>query len=260
MVGIRLSSKQCGVIEDKPIAPEPIIPLDQLVAPAPSKPRRARLWPQLIGVVIVIAALVLHQRGASLLVILGAWLLLGLGGLWCLVGVCGHRPKWAAAIGLTAAAGYAGFFVFEASRLMGGDVRARDYPKVIASYPIGLAHFPRQIPADARDVRIAADGPFTPIPAPDWHVEARFITSPDAAQQILEQARKAAISPDLSFNQMSFASIPDQLQTADDADSATPLPPGYQSFILANPHGGGNVGGVTVSVQRGEVIYWLFEM
>jgi hypothetical protein len=119
------------------------------------------------------------------------------------------------------------------------------------------AGLPANIPASVTGVRVYAQGPHERLPAPDWNMELRYITTPAAAAQLVaaSKAVDASLKSSVTFG---WSGVPDGLQTADDQEATTPLPPGFQSFLLANPDGI-NITGVTINAATGEVIYWIRE-
>ena len=139
---------------------------------------------------------------------------------------------------------------------------AKDYPALRAACNQSIvSHFPASIPANATKVRIYAVGPNQRVlRVPDWMMEVRYFVPPTAAQAVEDSAStiSKALATKPGSNQTAIGYVPDRLHTLDDSGDSTPIPAGFNSYIVANP-GGSNVGGVTINAQTGEVIYWFFE-
>lgn len=116
------------------------------------------------------------------------------------------------------------------------------------------------IPSDATGVVIYSEA-FAPLPyasmIKDRDLELRFILPPPSAQALRDKARLDSAS--LKNPNDSALNMMDHLRTADDMNPVTPLPAGFESFLLANPSAT-SACCVSVNVQTGEVVYWIFEM
>jgi hypothetical protein len=134
-----------------------------------------------------------------------------------------------------------------------GRFGAADYSWIRSALPDLVAHMPRSIPSDARNVRIYAPTVRSFFPAPDHMIELRFIVPSVTAAAIQQAAAAKQITATFGWQHLQTT-----LSTAEDEDPSTPLGPGFVSYLLVNPSGS-NIGGVTVNVTTGEVIYWFFE-
>ena len=134
-----------------------------------------------------------------------------------------------------------------------------EYQRLRGMMPPKLAAgLPTAIPPGVTGVRLRAFGPREGLlPAPDWNMELRYVTTPADAAQVEAGAivTDAALKDSVNF---SWRGVENGLSTADDQNSATPLPAGFKSYLLANPSET-NMTGVSVNAATGEVIYWIFE-
>lgn len=167
----------------------------------------------------------------------------------------------AAAVAIVCGAGLAAVVAIgwmRVSASIRGDFGPEDYGRLFLESGWGQYGLPARLPASARDVRIHAPASAPSLmPSPDQYVEVRSVLPVAEAEALLEGARAAGAGIKVD-TLPSFDFMIARLRTAHDSDEHTSLPETLESVIITNP-GGANVGGVSVDVQSGEVVYWIFE-
>lgn len=143
------------------------------------------------------------------------------------------------------------------NRLRQGYFPPSDYVMLFTGQGWARYGFPPALSPSAGEVILYAPAAAPSLlPSPDQYVEVRMVISPSEAQDLI--ASSAAIDAKLTKPNSSYSSIINMLNTVDDQNRTTPLPPAFRTFFLANPSGY-NVGCVTINPTTGEVVYWIFE-
>lgn len=172
-----------------------------------------------------------------------------------------RRRRTVAAVALTFGAGLTAVLAIGWMRLgatLRGDFGPENYARLFTEYGWSRYGLPATLPANARDTRIHAPASAPSLlPWPDQYVEVRFMLPVGEAEALLASAR--ATSAGVKVDTLpSYDFMISSLRTAHDRNEQTALPETFESVIITNPSGA-NVGGVSVDLKSGEIVYWIFE-
>ncbi|MDX2117418.1 MAG: hypothetical protein SFY96_04465 [Planctomycetota bacterium] len=136
-------------------------------------------------------------------------------------------------------------------RLSSGNLLPSDYPRLRQRVGDLLAHFPPEIPTDASEIHLTADGPWGVLPAIDYFVELKFKVSPERAKEIAAHAAHGAIVA------KSLADGGDGLPPRGGlANEFTGDPQRIECYVII-PAEAEKSGGVCIDRASGDVLYWV---
>jgi hypothetical protein len=130
--------------------------------------------------------------------------------------------------------------------------------------PAEIQHFPSQIPADAKDVRIA----YSPgVAQASSFFQARVKQSPEQIQKLLAKYRKLAKHKYIGGDTNDHANFPQGVPTTFFYTGDTvgeSFPPSYEILVLNAEDKGtpgfkwnhGNSFGVAIDIAASEIVYW----